>query len=203
MDLASSPLDRLRPRLVVDVLREPLQEPGVLTLVNRPQDGRGGPPPGVDHGAVGDLGRDVLPLGRLLGEAGVDDGVADEDHGQVDPKTATLIFGRIGVLGRLVADDPGLVDAVVVLVSRDPPHVRPEQGIPLGGRPDSFVQLQEDQGVVGDLLQDGGLLHRRLPLHPDLGCEEVVAQLVRRHTYEPEVNDKTASKKWFVCLPLT
>ena len=40
----------------------------------------------------------------------------------------------------------------------------------------------EEERIVGDLLDDGGVLQGRLPLHPHVGREEVVAQLPRGDT---------------------
>ena len=58
----------------------------------------------------------------------------------------------------LVADEVG-VDRVLRLELRlrDLPDVRPEERVPLRGRPDALVQLVKQQGVVGHLVQ-----HRRL-----------------------------------------
>jgi hypothetical protein len=54
-----SPHDRLRLGLVDDVLREALQELGVLALVDDAQRGCRGPAAGVDDRTVGDLGRQL------------------------------------------------------------------------------------------------------------------------------------------------
>ena len=54
----------------------------------------------------------------------------------------------------------------------------------------SFVSyLMEQQRVVGDLLDDGGVLEGRLPLHAHVGGEEVVAQLARGHTWRERKSD--------------
>ena len=42
--------------------------------------------------------------------------------------------------------------------------------------------MQKDQRVRGNLLEHGGLLDRRLPLHPELRGEEEVAKLSGGHT---------------------
>lgn len=82
------------------------------------------------------------------------------------------------MLCRLIAHDPRLRLRVGV----DAPQVRPEQSISLGRRPNTFVQLQKYQSIIGYLLEDRGLFHGRFPLHANFGRKEVVTKFSSSHT---------------------
>ena len=120
-----SPQNRLRLGLVADVLGEPLQEFRVLPLVDRPEYRGRGPPPGVDDRAVGQLGSQVFPSDVLPSAVALDDGVADEADRQAYPETAPLIFWGVRVLGRLVADYPGVGEFRLAFVGGHLAHVGP------------------------------------------------------------------------------
>jgi len=140
------------------VCSEAFEEPWVLPLVDGAQDGGGRPAARVNHGAVGDSATDVLPR-QLRGWLGpgrrVHHRIADKNDHEIYAQHAILAPGRIGVLHALVAHHPGVarVSRKIGVATRDAALVRPEAGVALGGRPDALVQLQEEQRVVGHLLQ--------------------------------------------------
>lgn len=105
------------------------------------------------------------------------------------------------MLRGLVAHDPEVLAILVVTIGHLP-DVRPEKRVSLGSGPDSFVDLQEDYGILCYRLQHGHLLHgcctktllhprlikRRskltFPVHAKVGTEEVVAHLTTSDSFD-------------------
>ena len=138
----ASPHERLPLALLNHVSREPLEEPGILSLVDGPEDRGRRPSARVDHRAVGDATADVLAAEAIDGHTSLrrvhDDGVGHEDDGEVEAEDAVLAGGRGGV--RQAGQEHGLIPHALVahevrvhgvvrleLAVRDLPDVRPEE----------------------------------------------------------------------------
>ena len=68
-------------------------------------------------------------------------------------------YGSLGMVCRMIAGDPNILPVAVSVIGRLA-DVRPEKSVPLRGWPDSFVDLQDHQRVIGDSFEHFHLLQR-------------------------------------------